>query len=162
MNLIKKHDSYIIVLTIIVALLLSELPLPAVIAPYQPEWVILVLIYWSMALPERIGVGSAWFTGLLLDVLRDTLLGQYALAFALTVFITSRLYQRIRNFPLQQQVITIFILMLIHTSLVIWIKALSGLNVNFSMALVPALISALFWPVVYIILRSVRRTYHIT
>jgi len=162
MKLIKKHDNYIIILTIIVALLLSELPLPAAIAPYQPEWVILVLIYWSMALPERIGVGSAWFTGLLLDVLRDTLLGQYALAFALTVFITSKLYQRIRNFPLQQQVITIFILMLIHLSLVIWIKALSGINVDFSMALIPALISALFWPVVYIILRSVRRTYHLT
>ena len=162
MKLIKKHDSYIIILTIIIALLLSELPLPAVIAPYQPEWVILVLIYWSMALPERIGVGSAWFTGLLLDVLRDTLLGQYALAFALTVFITSKLYQRIRNFPLQQQVITIFILMLIHLSLVIWIKALSGINVDFSMALIPSLISALFWPVVYIILRSVRRTYHLT
>jgi len=162
MKLIKKHDNYIIILTIIVALLLSELPLPAAIAPYQPEWVILVLIYWSMALPERIGVGSAWFTGLLLDVLRDTLLGQYALAFALTVFITSKLYQRIRNFPLQQQVITIFILMLIHLSLVIWIKALSGINVDFSMALIPSLISALFWPVVYIILRSVRRTYHLT
>jgi len=162
MKLIKKHDSYIIILTIIIALLLSELPLPAVIAPYQPEWVILVLIYWSMALPERIGVGSAWFTGLLLDVLRDTLLGQYALAFALTVFITSKLYQRIRNFPLQQQVITIFILMLIHISLIIWIKALSGINVNFSMALIPSFISALFWPVVYIILRSVRRTYHLT
>ena len=64
MKLIKKHDSYIIILTIIIALLLSELPLPAAMAPYQPEWVILVLIYWSMALPERIGVGSAWFTTL--------------------------------------------------------------------------------------------------
>lgn len=162
MNLLKKQGGSIIILTIIVGLLLSELPLPASIAPYQPEWLILVLIYWAMALPERVGVGIAWFTGLLLDVLRDALLGQYALAFALTVFITLRLYQRIRNFPLRQQVISIFILMLIHTGLVVWIKALAGTNVNFSMVLIPALTSSLFWPITYFVLRSIRRTYHVS
>ena len=162
MNSIKKHGTPIIIATIIIAMLLSELPLPAMIAPFQPEWVILVLIYWSMALPERIGVGSAWFTGLLLDVLRDTLLGQYAFAFALTVFITSKLYQRIRNFPLRQQVISLFFLMLIHTAIVVWIKALSGTYIHYSMILVPSFISALFWPIVYFSLRYIRRTYHLT
>lgn len=162
MNLLRKQGGIVIIVTIIVALLLTQLPLPASIAPYQPEWLILVLIYWAMALPERVGVGIAWSTGLLVDVLRDTLLGQYALAFALTVFITLRLYQRIRNFPLRQQVISIFILMLIHTALVVWIKALAGAQVNFSMALIPAITSSLFWPFIYFVLRNIRRTYHIT
>lgn len=162
MNLLIKKGGIVIILTIIAALLLTQLPLPAVVAPYQPEWVILVLIYWAMALPERVGVGVAWFVGLLLDVLRDTLLGQYALAFALTVYITLRLYQRIRNFPLRQQVISIFILMLIHTGLVVWIKALAGANVHFSMAFIPAVASSLFWPLIYFVLRSIRRTYHVT
>jgi len=162
MSLISKQGNHIIILTVIAALFLSELPLPDIVAPFQPEWGILVLIYWSMALPERIGVGTAWFVGLLLDVLRDTLLGQYALAFTLTIFITSKLYQRIRNFPIQQQVITIFFVMLIHTSLVVIIKALTGTNVYTAMAIVPALISAIFWPLIYFILRNIRRSYHIT
>jgi len=162
MNLIRKSGGKVIILTILVALLLSELPLPSIIAPFQPEWVILVLIYWAMALPERLGVGTAWFIGLLVDVMRDTLLGQYALAFAITIFIVVRLYQRVRNFPLRQQIITIFFLMIIHTGLVVWIKALAGNTVDFSMALVPAVISALFWPLVYYILRNIRRSYHIT
>lgn len=162
MSIIKKHGSNIILITIIIAFLLSEFPLPAAISSFQPEWLILVLIYWAMALPERIGVGSAWFIGLLLDVMRDTLLGQYALAFTVTIYITLKLYQRIRNFPLQQQVISIFILMLIHTSLATWIKALSGTEVDFSMALVPAFTSALFWPAIYIALRNLRRSNHIT
>lgn len=162
MNLLKKQGGIVILLSIVATLLLTQLPLPTIIAPYQPEWVILVLIYWSMALPERVGVGIAWFTGLLLDVLRDALLGQYALAFALTVFITLRFYQRIRNFPLRQQVISIFILMLIHTGLVVWIKALTGVNVDFSMALIPALSSSFFWPLIYFVLRNIRRTYHVT
>jgi len=162
MNVAKKQNNIIIITTIIVALLLSELPLPAQLAPYQPEWVILVIIYWSMALPERIGVGTAWFTGLILDVLRDTLLGQYALAFALTIFITSKLYQRIRNFPLRQQVISIFLLMILHTSIVVWIKALTGTNIHYLMILIPSLISAVFWPIVYFSLRYIRRSYHLT
>ena len=162
MNLIKKSGGKVIILTILAALLMSELPLPAIIAPFQPEWVILVLIYWTMALPERLGVGTAWFIGLFVDVMRDTLLGQYALAFAVTIFIVVRLYQRVRNFPLRQQIITIFFLMIIHTGLVVWIKALAGHTVDFSMALVPAVISALFWPLVYYVLRNIRRSYHIT
>jgi len=162
MSLIKHNGGNIIIVTIVIALLLSMLPLPAVIAPYQPEWLILVLIYWAMALPERIGIGSAWFAGLLLDVLRDTLLGQYALAFTITIFITLKLYQRIRNFPLQQQMISIFLLMLIHTSLATWIKALSGAKVDFTMALVPVIISALSWPLVYFALRNLRRSNHVT
>ncbi len=161
MNLLKKQGGKIVTFTIIIALLLAELPLPSVIAPFQPEWVILVLIYWAMALPERVGVGIAWFVGLLVDVLRDTLLGQYALAFALTVFIVLRIYQRIRNFPLSQQMISIFILMIIHSALVVWIKALTGTSVGISMIITPAVLSALFWPLVYLILRNVRRTYHI-
>ncbi len=161
MNVIRKSGGKIITFTIIIALLLSELPLPAMIAPFQPEWVILVLIYWAMALPERIGIGIAWFIGLLVDVLRDTLLGQYALAFALTIFIVLRLYQRIRNFPLGQQMISIFIIMIIHSALVVWIKALTGTPAGFSMIITPAILSALFWPLVYFILRNVRRTYYI-
>lgn len=162
MNLIKKQGGKIITLTIIIALLLAGLPLPSAIAPFQPEWVTLVLIYWAMALPERVGVGIAWFVGLLVDVLRDTLLGQYALAFALTIFIVLRIYQRIRNFPLGQQMISIFIIMIIHSALVVWIKALTGTSVGFSMIMTPAVLSALFWPLVYFILRNVRRTYHIS
>ena len=162
MSLIKHNGGGTIILTIVIALLLSELPWPATIAPYQPEWLILVLIYWAMALPERIGVGSAWFIGLLLDVLRDTLLGQYALTFTVTIFITLKLYQRIRNFPLQQQMVSIFLLLLIHTSLATWIKALSGTTADFTMALVPAIISALFWPLIYFALRNLRRSNHVT
>ncbi len=162
MSLLKKQGSNIIILSIIAALLLSQLPLPTSIAPFQPEWVILVLIYWAMALPERVGIGIAWFVGLLVDVLRDTLLGQYALAFALTVFIVLRLYQRIRNFPIRQQILSIFILMIIHSALVVWIKALAGTPVSLSMVITPAVLSALFWPLIYFILRSVRRTYHVS
>ena len=162
MSLLKKQGSNIIILSIIAALLLSQLPLPTSIAPFQPEWVILVLIYWAMALPERVGIGIAWFVGLLVDVLRDTLLGQYALAFALTVFIVLRLYQRIRNFPIRQQILSIFILMIIHSARVVWIKALAGTPVSLSMVITPAVLSALFWPLIYFILRSVRRTYHVS
>ena len=104
----------IIALSFIAALALTVVPLPDWLAPLRPEWVVLVLIYWCMALPERIGVGIAWLTGLLLDVLRSGLLGQHALSLAVVAYITLQLYQRLRIFPLWQQAFSVFILVLLH------------------------------------------------
>ena len=47
---------------------------------YRPEWVPMVLIYWVMALPYRIGIGSAWIVGLVLDILEGSILGLNAMA----------------------------------------------------------------------------------
>ena len=46
---------------------------------WRPAWVALVLVYWCMAAPDQVGVVAGWTTGLLLDVMTGTLLGQHAL-----------------------------------------------------------------------------------
>ena len=46
----------------------AEAPLPGWLDPFRPEWVALVLIYWCMAVPNRVGVGVAWIVGLLQEV----------------------------------------------------------------------------------------------
>ena len=60
----------IIGLTILIALILMLIPLPEWAHSLRPEWLVLVLIYWTMALPHRVGIGTAFCCGLLLDVLR--------------------------------------------------------------------------------------------
>lgn len=157
-----KQGGWSITLTLLIAYVLSILPLPATVAMFQPEWVLIVLIYWAIALPHRIGIGIAWFSGLLLDVIRDSLLGQYALTMALVIFIVSKIYQRLRNFPIWQQSVSIFLLILFHTGLAAWIKALSGAPVTIWMIFLPALISALVWPAAYFVLRMIRRNYRVT
>ncbi|MEY4767510.1 MAG: rod shape-determining protein MreD, partial [Pseudomonadota bacterium] len=58
-------------------------PFPQLIRIFNPDWVLLVLIYWTLALPYRRGVLTAWGIGLLTDVLTGRLLGEYALIYAL-------------------------------------------------------------------------------
>ena len=62
-------------LSIIIALMLTILPLPLWAAWFRPEWLVLVAIYWSIALPHRFNIGVAWLLGLLLDALSGTILG---------------------------------------------------------------------------------------
>ena len=50
------------------------LPLPDWVQTYRPHWVALILIYWNMALPQRVGLWSAFFIGLLVDTAQGTLL----------------------------------------------------------------------------------------
>ena len=158
----KSQGMGIVALSFLVALTLAIIPLPEWARLLRPEWVSLVLIYWILALPHRIGMGVAWCMGLLLDVMRDTLLGQHALALALTAFIVIHIHQRLRLFPLWQQSIIIFILLLIQTVIIFWIKGIIGEAPSFKYTLLPPLTSALFWSVVFILLRHVRRLYKVS
>ena len=152
----------VILLSFIVALALTIMPLPQALEMFRPEWVIMALIYWVMALPGRIGVGIAWFVGLLLDVMRDALLGQYALTLALIAFIVMHLHQRLRVFPLWQQAVAIGLLVILQYILVFWIKGLTGELPQFWKMLLPALSTVIFWPPVFLALRLVRRRYQIS
>lgn len=157
----RSRGGWAIAASLIIAMLLSILPLPPMVHAFMPEWLLLVTIYWSMALPHRVGVGVAWCLGLLLDVLRDTLLGQYALVMALVIFITIHLHQRIRVVPLWQQSITILVLCLIYALINFWIKGIQGLAPDFWMALISPFVSALIWPAIFLFMRNLRRYYQV-
>ncbi len=81
MNQAVRNNTWVVILTLTVALLLDILPMPSIIAPYWPKWVALVLLYWSLALPHRYGLITAWVTGLFVDALEGTLLGLHGLCF---------------------------------------------------------------------------------
>lgn len=158
----KRGGGGVILVSFIVALGLTIMPLPDALELVRPEWIIMVLVYWVMALPDRIGVGIAWIAGLLLDVVRDALLGQYALTLALIAFIIISLHQRLRVFPLWQQALAIALLVILQYILVFWIKGLTGELPEFWKMLIPAASTVIFWPPVFLVLRQVRRRYQIS
>lgn len=158
----RSRGTGVIVASFAVALLLSVLPLPGWLEPARPEWVALVLIYWCMAVPNRVGVGVAWLVGLLLDVLRGGLLGQHALSLAIVAYITLQLYQRLRVFPPWQQAVSVVILVALHLLLQIWITGISGQTIEAWTFMVPALSSMLLWPVLFAGLRNLRRRFKIS
>lgn len=159
MRIVNRRGSGTIALTFIVALMLTMLPLPEWAEFLRPEWATMVLIYWCMALPQRVGVGVGWVVGLLLDVIHGAVLGQYALALALVAYITLSLHQRMRIYPLAQQALVILMLLLLQQLLVIWIKGFLGQSPDSLQYWLPSFTSMLLWPWMFLILRDVRRSF---
>ena len=146
----------------IAAFVLTIIPLPDWGDALRPEWVALVLIYWCMAIPQRIGVGIAWISGLFLDVIRGGLLGQQALSLCIIAYITLKLYQRIRVAPLWQQAFSILILMILHQLVILWVKGIIGQSPQSWTYWLPSITSMALWPVIFSSLREYRRHYRIS
>ncbi len=152
----------VVVPTLIVALMLLMWPLPDWLAYLRPDFVSLVLIYWVLALPERIGVTVAWVVGLLLDVTHGAILGQHALGLVLVVFIVQLEYQRIRVFSLVQQALAVFVLLLVKQVLVLWVSGLVGQAPPLQYYFLPSLAGALLWPWLFLLLRNLRRKFSVS
>ena len=160
MNL-TGHGKGSIYLTILLALLLAIVPLPAIIDPYRPDWLTLVIVYWVIALPHRVNVGTAWIAGLSLDILLGSTLGVRALALAIMAYVAAMQFQKIRNFSVWQQAVVVGIISLLGQLTVFWAEHLFAVvTMNYRMFW-SCLTTTLLWPWVFLLLRKIRRKFHI-
>ncbi len=151
------HTRIVVIGTLLLAIFLSIMPMPAGLLSYRPDWVALCLVYWSLEAPERVGMGTAWITGFAMDVLYGTLLGEQALADSVLAFITSGLRLRVRMFPRWQQALVVFALVGINHLIIQIAQHASGHpGGNWSYWTSDG-IGALLWPLVYSVLRHLQR-----
>jgi rod shape-determining protein MreD len=151
---------WLVPVTLIAALMLMMAPLPQAIEPLRPDWVTLVCLYWAIALPERFGLLIPWVVGLLLDASLGALLGQHALGIVLVTAIALRSHQRMRVAPLLQQAGFVVLLLLLKQALVLWISGMAGRAPDeLWLYFAAPLLALLFWPVVFILLRDLRRRF---
>ncbi len=157
---------WVIVVTFVVAMVLAIVPLsdavPVELGYLRPQWVVLVLIYWVIALPQRVGIGVAWVVGLIVDVLLGSLLGQHAIAFIIVAYIASSLYQRLRMFSLWQQSMIVFAIIGLNQLIDFWIESIVGFGDWNVWYLLASVVSALLWPSVFLLLRYLRRQFNVT
>lgn len=153
---------WIILLSFLIAAVLAILPLTRDLSWWRPEWPLLVLVYWTLALPDRVGLFTALTVGLVLDVLEGALIGQNMLALGFVVTIVQLMYQRLRLFTLLQQAAMLFVLVGIHQLIVQWVQSLQGAGASSFAFLLPALSSALLWPLLMPLLRGVRRGFGVS
>jgi len=161
MRIGNHQGGWFILLSFIVAFMLTVVPLPDVLQYVRPEWSALVLLYWCMALPDRIGVGIGWSVGLLLDVLTGTLLGQHALGMTVIAYLIINLHQRIRIFPLWQQAVTIWMLLNLYQLLLLWFNGITGQPPKGLQFWLPPISGMILWPLIFIWLRHIRRQFKI-
>jgi len=156
-----RNGGGVILLSFIIALMLIIVPMPAWAQDFRPEWTALILLYWSLALPERVGVGVGWLVGLFQDALLGTLLGQHALAFALIAFLALRLHQHLRLVPVWQQAVVVLALLVIAQLVIFWINGMIGRPAPEWQAWAAILVGAALWPLVFHIMRGVRRRFQV-
>jgi rod shape-determining protein MreD len=102
-----RESAWILPVSLLLALLLGLVPLPSLLQPLRPYWLALVLAYWVVETPDRVGLGFAFAAGLVADILYGTLLGEQALRLVVMTFILQRFRARLRFFPMSQQALAI-------------------------------------------------------
>ena len=158
----RAHAIWVIFFSFFVAYLLAIVPFPEWAMNYRPEWVPMVLIYWVMALPYRLGIGSAWCAGLLLDILEGSTLGLNAISLVILAYVTLSLHQRMRMFTSLQQSGLIFVLVGLNLMLCHWLQIVTGQTINVRLLfLMAALTSAIIWPSLFQLLRQIRRSFDV-
>ena len=143
--------------SLILAYLLTLMPLPAWLDPARPYWVALVLMYWHLEADRLRDLGHAFVLGLLLDVLTGSLLGQNALGLVIINFLIARFRSRIRFFPAWQQALVIGALLFNDRIVQLWVIGLLDRGwPNWSWWL-PPLIGMLLWPWLFLALDMMRQ-----
>lgn len=160
--LIPRRGTAVIVVTLLIAIVLAVMPLPEWARLYRPQWVTLVLIYWTLALPQRVGVTVGFSLGILLDALTGTLLGQHALSLSLIAYITLKTHQRVRLFPLWQQSVFVLSMLLLERLLTAIAMGVAGRGVAGVEFWLASVVGALLWPWAYFILRDLRRRFRVS
>lgn len=146
-----------IFVTLIFAMGLRIAPLPPSLALLNPDWVLLVLIYWSLAMPEKVGISYAWIFGILTDVLMGRLFGQHALSYSLVIYMVLILHRQLRQFPQFQQSGFVLFSLLISQLLLFWFENLKAPAQLHSTFWLPVLTGTLSWTLVYHVMRFIRR-----
>jgi len=133
-------------LSALVALALAVIPLPAALDALRPDFLVLVVFFWSIESPRAGGLALAFFAGLALDVINGVVLGQHALALTLMAAWATHLRLRLRVFSMLSQSLTIFALLTGYQFILFWVDGATGNPVtSFSRWLAP-FIGAVIWP----------------
>ncbi len=156
-------NSYkIIYLSFLVSLVAAIFPLPIMFNAFRPDWMVLVLSYWIMALPHRVNIGHAFILGLLLDLLLGSILGMHGLLFSLLAYFTSINFQRFRNFTLVQTTLLLGLFIFLAKLGLYWIASSMQEITLHRPYFWSIFTSMLIWPWFFLFMRFIRVRYRVS
>jgi len=135
-----------LLLSALVALILTVLPLPHWLDVVRPAFLVLTVLYWSVNAPRAGGLAIGFFAGLMLDVFQGPVLGEHALALSLVTYIAVREHQRLRSKPAIQQAMIVFAFLVVYEIVLFMIDGWTGHPVTSPLRWVHTVSGALIWP----------------
>ena len=152
----RRDRAGVIIVTLVVAIVLTLVSLPPALDALRPYWVALVLIYWCLETQGLITLGIAFSIGLLLDLLTGSLLGLHALSLVILVYLVTRFRARLRFFPSWQQALSVFALLLNDRIILLWIVSLQGDPLPSLGFWLPPIVGTLMWLPVFLLIDRFR------
>jgi rod shape-determining protein MreD len=122
-----------------------------------PDFVALVLVFWSIHQPRKVGIGVAFFMGLLMDVHNASLLGENALSYTLLSYFAIMIHRRVLWFPLRTQALHVLPLLLIMQTVQAAVRWMVSAKMPGWAYFIGSFTSTALWPVVTILLLAPQR-----
>lgn len=162
MNAYAANGRLTVWVSLFFAMMLQIMPLPDVVDQWRPDWLLMAIMYWAMALPYRYSIITAWVLGVILDIFLGAHLGIRAMAFSLVTYIVVLHFQRLRHFPRWQQSLLIGCFIALYHLVVYWLQFVVVGGTEFDWHLMQPVLSSLFiWWWVFWVLRNIRRNYKV-
>ena len=136
--------------TVMISLVLNLLPWRDLTG--LPDWTALVLTFWCIHQPRKIGIGAACMLGVIMDTANGALLGQHALAYSVLAFASIAFSRRILWFPIWPQAMHVFLLLISCQLLMLAVRMVAGGAFPGLLWFLGSAVSALLWPVVTFLL----------
>ncbi|SCK10983.1 rod shape-determining protein MreD [Vogesella sp. LIG4] len=144
--LLKPIRRRFITLTFAIALLLELMPLPVGSTRWLPDFVAMLILYWALNQPRRIGIGMAFLLGLITDVATTGLFGQHALAYSITAYLVLLRQRQLVMFNLGQQALVILAMLEANQLIMVLARLATGAAFVGWSYFLPPLVGALLWP----------------
>jgi rod shape-determining protein MreD len=126
-------------------------------AAWVPDLLAVVLVFWAVHQPLRVGIGAAFVLGLLLDVHQGALLGQNALAYSVLTYLAIAMHRRLRWFPVMSQALQVLPLFAVAHLVEVSLRMIAGGAFPGVWIFLVPLLEALLWPFANLILLAPQR-----
>jgi rod shape-determining protein MreD len=146
-----------IFLSLTLSLIANLLPWNGAAVLLWPDLVAMVLLYWAIHQPRRVGMLSAWLLGLCMDIADGVLFGQHALAYVIMMYAAYFLHRRIQGFSLWQQTLYIFGLLLLMKLVMLLVRLAFDAAFPEVLYFAGAAVGAALWPILSLLLQSPQR-----
>lgn len=145
----------IVTLTLLIGMMVQLLPLPSFFVSFKPDIVLMIWVYWLLALPQMVSLGYTWLLSLIMDALLGVQFGTHGLAFTPVAFLVTKFHLQIRMYPLWQQSVWIMLLLMLNRFIIFVLEYQSG-SLHWFDILSPSLVHVLIWPWVFRVCRALR------
>lgn len=143
--------------TFVAALLINLLPWSGAWLYIKPDFVALVVLYWCIQQPRKVGFMSAWLLGILMDVAEGSLFGQHALAYSVLAFAGIVLHRRVLRFTMGSQMLHVLVLLVMNDAIVVAVRMLAGAGFPGVTYFLGSPVATLMWPAITFLFKLPQR-----